>query len=98
MNENIIVVVESAQNFYELLNAKFIDLKDKNITIGDFYDHFHASIHGCSCRKERNLVAANEFYKQLKDLPQDIKDEIKNRLNAIKLLFFENKDLFIFEF
>jgi hypothetical protein len=98
MSENIIVVVESAANFYELLNSRLIDIKNKNATISDFYDHFHASIHGCSCRKERNTIAANEFYKQLKDLPQDIKDEIKAKLNGIKLLFFENKDLFIFEF
>ena len=98
MSENIIVVVESAQNFYELLTSRFEYLKDRNAIISDFYDHYHASIHGCSCRKERNTIAANEFYKQLKDLPQDIKDEIKAKLNGIKLLFFENKDLFIFEF
>lgn len=98
MSENIIVVVESATNFYELLTSRFIDLKDRNVTISDFYDHFHASIHGCSCRKERNMTAANEFYKQLKDLPQEYKNEIKAKLNAVKVLFFENKDLFIFEF
>ena len=98
MSENIIVVVESAQNFYELLTSRFEYLKDRNAIISDFYDHYHASIHGCSCRKERNLIAANEFYKQLKDLPQEYKDEIKSKLNAVKVLFFENKDLFIFEF
>ncbi len=98
MSENIIVVVESLANFYELLNSRLADIKNKHGTMIDLYDHFHASINGCACRKERNTIAANEFYKQLKDMPQEIKDEIKAKLNAVKLLFFENKDLFIFEF
>lgn len=98
MSQDIIIVIESSQNFYELLNSRFIDLKDRQGTIMDFYDHFHASIHGCSCRKDKNLLAANEFYKQFKDLPQEFKDEIKIRLNATKLLFFDNKDTFIFDF
>ena len=98
MEQNIIIVVESSNNFYELLNNRLTDLKERDNIIQSFYVHFHASIHGCSCRKEANLTAANQFYKQLKSLPQQIKDEIKLRLNATKLLFFENKDLFIFEF
>jgi hypothetical protein len=98
MSENIIIVVESVANFYELLNSRLSDVKNKHGVMIDLYDHFHASINGCACRKDKNLVAANEFYKQLKDMPQEIKDEIKAKLNAIKLLFFENKDLFIFEF
>jgi histidinol phosphatase-like enzyme len=98
MEQNIIIVVESSNNFYELLSTRLTDLKERHNIIQSFYVHFHASIHGCSCRKQANITAANEFYKQLKSLPQQIKDEIKLRLNATKLLFFENKDLFIFEF
>ena len=96
--QNIIVIIESAENFYQLLNSHIPRFKGLNTTIGSFYDHYHAALHGCSCRKQNNLVAANEFYKQIKDIDNVIKEAMKKDLNAQKIIFFENKNNLLFEF
>lgn len=94
-----VIVVENSINFFEIINMQLIEFKEKDQSLQMFYSSFYQAIHGCSCKKSQNLVQANKIYEEnIKNIPINLKEEMKNILNAEKILFFKDKKFLLFEF
>jgi len=96
MSEKLQIIVESKDNFFQILE-NMEGIADKDFNLIDFKDTMHRAIHGCSCKRKENLAKANEIYDNLnKKISAEALSFLKEKLNAEKIHFFKDKNILLF--
>jgi len=86
---------ENLNKFYEFVNEN-LDVRNGSAAVESFCDSVEKINVGCGCQKKARVGRANRYYLALThEMTLDTKDKIKQKLEAEKVKFLHDGNLFL---